>query len=237
MSPSLLPETAPPQPVSALPSPAVRVHGALTAAAERRLLEALARRAPDFVTSDQLTCLGLLGQLGAGAAYALSARHPSALWLVNGGLLLNWLGDSLDGTLARVRNRQRPRYGFYVDHITDVLGVSALFAGLAASGMVHGVVAAGMLTGFLVLSAESFLAACSLHRFAVSQGLFGPTELRLLLIAANFALLRSPVVHVFGRTVLLFDLGGAVGAAGMCALAIRLAIQHAGELRRAEAIR
>jgi archaetidylinositol phosphate synthase len=237
MPPAISVRVAPPG-VTPPGSPApVRVHGALTAAAERRLLQALAQRAPAFLTSDQLTCLGLLGQLGAGAAYAAAHRHPWALWLVNLGVVLNWLGDSLDGTLARVRNRQRPRYGFYVDHVTDVFGASALLAGLAASGLVHGAVAAAMLVGFLLLAAESYLAAYTLHRFALSQGPFGPTELRLLLLAGNAAVVRHPAVHILGHRVLLFDLGGGIGAAGMVCLVAGVALRHAAELRRAEAIR
>ena len=107
---------------------AERIHTALTAELEKRLLTWMARRTPDFVNPDHLTALGFVSQLLAGAAYALASRDPHALWLVNGFLFLNWLGDSLDGTLARVRNRQRPRYGFYVDHISDTIGALALAA-------------------------------------------------------------------------------------------------------------
>lgn len=215
-------------------SSARRVHGSLTASVERRLLEYLARRAPARLTSDQLTILGLSAQIGAGLFYALSGKHPLALLAASGCIALNWLGDSLDGTLARVRHQQRPRFGFYVDHVTDIFGVTAMLGGLALSGMAHPLIAAAMLVGFLLLSSESFLAAHTLARFELSQGLFGPTELRLLLIGGNLALLRSPFANILGHRVLLFDLGGAVGAVCMLALAIRLGVRHTAELFRAE---
>src|SRR5207253_10131753 len=114
-------------------------------------------------------------------------------------------GDSLDGTLARVRHQQRPRYGFYVDHIVDVFGAVALMTGLGCSGLVHWAVAAAMLVGFLVLSAESYLATYTLGRFEMSQGLFGPTEIRILLILGTWKLLQSPYAAMFGHRLLLFD--------------------------------
>ena len=212
----------------------VRVNRSLTAALERRALEALARRVPRAVNSDHLTALGLAAQIAAGCAYALA--RGQRLWLVGACvcLALNWLGDSLDGTLARVRNQQRPRYGFYVDHACDLLGTLAMLAGLALSGFVHPGVAAAMLLGFYLLAAESFLATHTLGRFELSQGGFGPTELRLLLVAANIALLRSPYVHAFGRRVLLFDLGGGIGAACMFGLALVLMVRHGAQLFREE---
>ena len=133
---------------------ASRVHKALTAGLEKRLLLWMAERTPLGVTSDHLTALGFVAQLLAGASYALAGQHPWALVLVNVFLLLNWVGDSLDGTLARYRDQLRPRYGFYVDHMADTLGALALMAGLACSGYVHWQIAAGMLAGFYVLSIE-----------------------------------------------------------------------------------
>lgn len=220
-------------------TPALRIHRSLTAAAERRLLEHLARHTPRAITSDHLTALGLSAQIAAGAFYALAHHHRLALLAVNACILLNWLGDSLDGTLARVRHRQRPRFGFYVDHITDLFGATALLSGLALSGLAHPLTAAAMLLGFLLLSAESFLATHTLARFEMSQFLFGPTELRLLLIAANLAILRSPYAHIpfapfAARSVLLFDLGGLIAAACMLTLAITLAARHTAQLFRAE---
>ena len=199
-------------------TPALRINCSLTAAAEKRLLEFLARRAPRRLTSDHLTLLGLSAQIAAGLFYALSRTHLLALLAVNLCIILNWLGDSLDGTLARVRHQQRPRFGFYVDHITDLFGATALLAGLALSGVAHWPIALAMLIGFLLLSAESFLATHTLARFELSQFLFGPTELRLLLILGNLFLLRDPYAHILGHRILLFDLGGSIGALSMFAL-------------------
>ena len=215
-------------------TPALRINRSLTAALERRLLESLARHTPRRITSDHLTLLGLSAQIFAGAFYALSRTHPFALLAVNACIVLNWLGDSLDGTLARVRHQQRPRFGFYVDHITDLFGTTALLGGLALSGLAHPLTAAAMLIGFLLLSAESFLATHTLARFELSQFLFGPTELRLLLILGNLFLLRDPYSHILHHRILLFDLGGLIGAACMLALAITLTLRHTAQLFRAE---
>jgi phosphatidylglycerophosphate synthase len=216
---------------------AKRVHGALTAQVERRALEWMAQRAPRWVTSDQLTALGLGAQIAAGVSYALARYDRRALLLVIVCVVLNWLGDSLDGTLARVRRQQRPRYGFYVDHIVDIFGAAALMCGLGASGMLHWQTAAAMLVGFLVLACESYLATYTLGQFEMSQGIFGPTEIRLLLIAGNVALLRSPFATIFGHRLLLFDVGGAIAAAAMLAMAIAVTVRHTAELYKREPLR
>ena len=213
---------------------APRVHRALTASLEKRALIWLAERAPAWLTSDQLTALGFAAQVAAGGFYALARYRRGALWLVIVCLALNWLGDSLDGTLARVRRQQRPRYGFYVDHMVDVLGSLAMMAGLACSGLVHVTVAIGMLVAFLVLACESYLATYTLGRFELSQGLFGPTEIRLLLVAGNLALLHSPWCTVLHHRMLLFDLGGTIGVAGMMLVALITTWRHTAQLYREE---
>ena len=218
-------------------SPALRVHGAMTATLERRALQYLARHAPPWLTSDQLTGLGLGAQIGAGIGYALCRYDRRALFLVIVFVILNWLGDSLDGTLARTRGQERPRYGFYVDHIVDLLGAVALMGGLGCSGLLHPGTAVAMLVGFLLLSGESFLATYTLSRFQLSRGPFGPTEIRLLLIAGNLALLRSPYATVFGHRLLLFNLGGAIAAAFMFLMVIVVALRHTAQLYREEPLR
>ena len=221
-----------------LPTPAFttahRINKSLTAGIEKRALVYLAAHAPAWVTSDQLTLLGLAAQIGAGIAYALARYNRLALLAVIVCLILNWFGDSLDGTLARVRHQQRPRYGFYVDHIVDVFGSVALMCGLACSGLLHWETGIAMLIAFLILSAESYLATHTLSRFELSQGFFGPTELRILLILGNLAALRSPWAHVFGHRLLLFDIGGAIGAVSMFVLAIVVTIRHTAELYHQE---
>jgi phosphatidylglycerophosphate synthase len=211
-----------------------RVNEALTARMEKRALQWMAERAPKWVSSDQLTLMGFCAQVGAGAFYALSRYNRYALLLVILCVVLNWLGDSMDGTLARVRCQQRPRYGFYVDHIVDIFGAVALMCGLGCSGFLHWQTAMAMLVAFLVLSSESYLATYTLSRFELSQGLFGPTEIRILLVMGNLALLRSPYATSFGYRMLLFDLGGAIAAAGMFAMAVIVAMRHTAQLYRQE---
>ncbi len=213
---------------------AQRINQSLTASLERRTLEWMAQRAPQWLTSDQLTVLGLSAQAAAGASYALAGRHRSFLLLAALCIVLNWFGDSMDGTLARVRHQQRPRFGFYVDHIVDILGATALMCGLGLSGFVHWQVAAAMLVGFLLLAGESYLATYTLGRFELSQGIFGPTEIRILLLAGTLALMRSPWAHLFGRRMLLFDLGGVLAAACMLLMTVNLAIRHTAQLYREE---
>jgi archaetidylinositol phosphate synthase len=213
---------------------APRVNEALTASMEKRALHWMAERAPKWLTSDQLTVLGLGAQIGAGVCYALARYDRRALLLVIVFVVLNWLGDSLDGTLARVRQQQRPRYGFYVDHMVDILGSVALMCGLGFSGVLHWQVAIAMLIGFLLLSSESYLATYTLSRFQMSQGIFGPTEIRILLIIGNLALLHSPYSTLFGHRMLLFDLGGTIAAVSMFAMVIFTAVRHTAQLYREE---
>lgn len=211
-----------------------RINHSLTASIEKRLLCWMAERAPHWVTSDQLTLLGLGAQIAAGMSYAAARHHRLALLPAIICIMLNWLGDSLDGTLARVRCQQRPRYGFYVDHMVDLFGALALMVGLGCSGLVHWPVAIAMLVAFLLLSSESYLAACTLEQFQLSQGFFGPTEIRILLIAGSLALLRSPYATVFAHRFLLFDFGGTIAAAVMFAMALWVTVRHTAELYRQE---
>jgi phosphatidylglycerophosphate synthase len=215
-------------------TPARRVNQSLTASLEKRALAWMARRAPRWLTSDQLTLLGFIAQIGAGAAYVLFHYNRYALLLVNLCLALNWFGDSMDGTLARMRCQQRPRFGFYVDHVVDILGATALMCGLGLSGLAHWQIAVAMLIGFLLLSSESYLATYTLSRFQLSQGLFGPTEIRILLVIGNLALLRSPYASLFGHRILLFDLGGSIAAVCMFATLIYVTVRHTAQLYREE---
>jgi archaetidylinositol phosphate synthase len=216
---------------------AVRVHTALTAALEKRALLWMAQRMPEAITPDHLTALALLSQILAGAAYALSSRNARFLWLVNCLLVVNWFGDSLDGTLARFRNRQRPRYGFYVDHMADAFGALALVAGLGCSGYLQWPIAAGMLVCFYALSIESYLATYTTGRFHLSHGLFGPTEIRILLIAGNVLVLLHPYAFVAGRHVLSLDVGGAVGIVGMTVMLLSATVRQTVVLYKEETLR
>jgi archaetidylinositol phosphate synthase len=209
-----------------------RVQRSLVARAEKRALVWMAERTPAAISSDHLTLLGLAAQVMAGVSYALA--RGNRLWLLAGivFLALNWLGDSLDGTLARVRQRQRPRYGFYVDHILDSFGAVALMAGLALSGYMHLYIAVALLVGFLLLSIQSYLATYTLGEFRLSFWSFGPTELRILLAAGNLALLRWPVV--LRGHYRLFDIGGIVGLSGMAAMLLFFTARNVRKLYREE---
>jgi archaetidylinositol phosphate synthase len=213
---------------------AVRVNHSLTASIEKRALQWMAHRMPRRITSDQLTALGMAAQLGAAISYALSRYNRYALLLVILCLALNWFGDSMDGTLARVRHQSRPRYGFYVDHMVDIFGSVALMCGLGFSSYLHWQTAIAMLIAFLLLSSESYLATYTLSRFQLSQGIFGPTEIRILLAIGNLALLHNPYVTILGHRLLLFDLGGCIATACMAATVIRITITHTAQLYREE---
>ena len=215
---------------------AVRVHNALTARLEKRLLLWMAARIPAAISPDHLTALALGGQIFAGVAYALSSWDGRLLWLVNCFLFVNWLGDSLDGTLARVRNRQRPRYGFYVDHVADTFGALALMAGLGYSGYLHWEIAAGMLVGFYALAIESYLATYTTGRFHLSHGIFGPTEIRILLVVGNILIGTHPYVNFAGRRFLSFDVGGAVAISGMAVMVLSAAVRQTALLYKEEAL-
>ena len=213
-----------------------RLQESWMAGAEKRALLWLAARTPVRIGPDHLTALGLVAQVGAGVCYALAPWHRSALLGVIACLALNWLGDSLDGTLARVRQRLRPRYGFYVDHMVDSFGALALMGGLALSGYMHPSIAIGLLIAFLMLSIQSYLATHALGEFRISFWRFGPTELRMLLAVGNVALFWKPVVHLLGGTYRLFDVGGAVGLAGMGLMVVVFTMQNTIRLYREERI-
>ncbi len=213
---------------------AKRVQESILAPLEKKILIWLAERTPARLNSDHFTLLGFTAMLLAGACYAAARRYPAALLLATFFLALNWLGDSLDGTLARVRNQLRPRYGFYVDHLLDSLGALALMGGLALSGYVHERVALGMLIAFLLLSIEVYLATYTIGDFHLSFWKFGPTEVRVLLGIGNVALLTHPHVHVLGAEFRLFDFGGAIAIAGMAVMTVVSGLRHIRYLYRLE---
>jgi archaetidylinositol phosphate synthase len=216
--------------------PATRQQRSFLAAAEKRCLLWLAERTPRWINSDHLTLLGFAAQCMAGACYAFARWNRFTLLLGIVFLALNWLGDSLDGTVARVRCCQRPRYGFYVDHIIDTFAAFFLMGGLALSGYVHPAIAFGMLIAFLMLSIEAYLGAYTLGRFQLSYWKFGPTEIRLLLAVGNLALLRWPAARVLGTELTPFDVGGIIGIVGMSLMLIVSAVQHTRTLYREEKI-
>ncbi len=190
-----------------------RQHGSLLAGIEKRGLVWLAKRLPWWVQPDHLTLLAFASTFMGGVSYAAAQWWPPALLVVNAWLVVNWFGDSLDGTLARVRRRERPRYGFYVDHMSDSFGALFLLGGLALSGYMQPGVALALLIIYLLLSINLYLATYSLGIFQLSFWLFGPTELRILLCAGNLVAWLRPTVRVLGIEQSFFDVAGLVAGA------------------------
>jgi archaetidylinositol phosphate synthase len=213
---------------------ATRIQESVTSVLERRALLWLAAHLPSWVSSDQLTFLGFVAMFLAGCSYVLAHWHPVGLLLAAMFLALNWFGDSLDGTLARVRNRQRPRYGFYVDHMIDSFGALFLMAGLGLSSYIDWRIATGMLIAFLLLSIETYLASYTLGIFRLSFAKLGPTEIRILLGLGNFVLWLHPNMRVPGLSWRLFDFAGLVAIPIMGIMVVTAAGWHTAELYRQE---
>jgi archaetidylinositol phosphate synthase len=213
----------------------VRINHGWLAAAEKRTLIWIARRLPAWVNADHLTTLAMIAMVGVGASLAVAQLWPPALALAIIGLALNWFGDSLDGTLARVRGHERPRFGFYVDHVLDIAGISCLMLGLAASGFMTPIIAMAVLVAYLLVSAEVFLATGVQGEFRMSFLNFGPTELRIVL-AIGIAMLPTHA-HVTPFDLgpfLLFDIGGAIAAIGLLIAFVTAAFRTTRVLYRAE---
>src|SRR5438105_697305 len=157
----------------------------LLASPEGRILRALAARVPRAIRSNHLTAIGTIGAAAAGIAYALTTYHPAWLWVASTMLVVNWLGDSLDGTLARVRGTQRPKYGYYLDHVVDAFSTAVIGLGIGLSPYVDLGLALGMVIVYLALSINVYLESSVFGVFKISYGRIGPTEVRLLLIALN----------------------------------------------------
>ncbi|MEZ5398245.1 MAG: CDP-alcohol phosphatidyltransferase family protein [Bryobacteraceae bacterium] len=214
---------------------AARAQLSLLAPLEKRTLVWLANHMPAGVNSDHLTALGLVSLAGAGLSYWYASQSKIGLALVIVFLIANWFGDSLDGTLARVRNRQRPRYGFYVDHVVDMFGTLFLIGGLGLSSYMSPWIAAGLVVAYFMLSIEVYLTTYTIGTFHLSFWKFSPTELRILLAIGNCVLLAG-LTHgqILGRRFLLFDIGGVVGIFGLLAMLLWAVARHTAHLYDAE---
>jgi len=213
----------------------VREYGGLLEIPEKKALNWLARHTPQWINSDHLTLLGLASMMVAGAAYWAASRNKYALILVVIALAANWLGDSLDGTLARFRNCQRPRYGYYVDHVIDLIGTASLLGGLAFSGYMSRPLAFALLAAFALVQAEVFLATHVQQVFRLSCFRMGPTELRVILAAGTLYLLYEPCVQIGGKgPYLLFDVAGIIAIAGLMSAMVFSAVRNTRSLYHAE---
>lgn len=203
---------------------------------EKRTLIWLAERLPRAVNSDHLTVLGLSAMAAAGAALWISHWVLVAPLIAIGALVVNWFGDSLDGTVARVRNQQRPMYGFYVDHVIDVVGAFFLFGGLGLSPFMSPTIALLLLVAYLMVSAELYLATHACGVFRLDMLKIGPTELRILLAVGILYAMYRPLVTIDGHEYLLFDVGGLIATVGMFGGLVGSTIRNTVTLYRAEPI-
>ena len=178
------------------------------------------------MTSDHLTAVAALAMLGVGGCFWAGGAVPLAVLGTIPLLAVNWFGDSLDGTLARVRHQERPRYGYYVDHVLDAVGFAALIGGLILGGYMTPAIGLGFLSAYYALVVEIALAAHARGIFKMAFWHIGPTELRIVLAAGSIMLLRSPAVVLFGSEWLLFDVGAVVGIAGLAITFTVSAIQN-----------
>src|SRR5215510_13844583 len=212
----------------------VREHRSVLARVEKALLIRIACRLPSFITSDHLTALALVSMLAAGLSFALIHTAWWSAPAVVLALAVNWFGDSLDGTVARVRNQQRPSYGYYVDHVVDLAGTAALVIGMATSGVMTPAVALALVAAYCLVSAESYLATHSLGVFRMSFAGIGPTELRIVLAVGAIFVAIDPWATVAGRRLFLLDVGGVVATAGLVTAFVASSMRNARALYLAE---
>ena len=210
----------------------IRVNDGFTAQVERRALTAIARRLPSWMHSDHLTGLGVAGMSLAAAGYAVAPLAAHGLWLASAGLIANWFGDSLDGTLARLRREERPRYGFYVDHALDTFGTAMLIGGMAVGGLLSPLAGLALFSAYVAVCQEVALATHALGEFRMAWWRLGPTELRIGLILANAAawLAAQRGYQVTGA----FEVGAWVATIGLAITWTRSVIAHAATLYRLE---
>lgn len=208
----------------------------ITTRFERWALPRIAAALPRWMLPDHLTGIGIFGATLITASYILSTRDPRWLWMANVGLLIHWFGDSLDGTLARTRKIERPRYGFYLDHLTDAYSTTAIGLGLGFSPFMLLSVGLAIVIGYLVLSINVYLETHVFGKFRYGYGVMGPTEARLVLMGLNLlALVIGPLrFNILGIGLTAFDVLGILAALGMAGLLMRRVIRNLGDLARDE---
>lgn len=181
-----------------------RIQTSILNAAEKKALVWMASRMPRWVSSDMLTGIGTLGAFVIGLGYALSGKNINFLWLASFGFLLNWFGDSMDGTLARVRNQQRPRYGFFLDHNIDCINEAMMFIGAGLSPFLRLDLALVVFSVYLMLSIYVYISAHLKGEFKLTYGKLGPTEFRLIVVIANTLFIFIKPLGTFVRTYSIF---------------------------------
>ena len=186
------------------PRNAQRIQTSLLNPIEKRILVWLASRMPAWVTSDMLTFVGFLGACIVATGYALSNLNLNWLWLASFGFVVNWFGDSLDGSLARVRNTQRKTYGFFIDHNVDVINECIMFMGVGLSPLVNMTFMMGVLVGYLMLSVYVYIDCYLKGEHRLTYGGLGPTEFRILAILVNCLFLFIPALTRLKTHIVLF---------------------------------
>lgn len=206
----------------------VRTNDGLTARVERRALHAIASRLPRWMHSDHLTSIGVAGMTLAATGYAVAPLAAHGLWLATAGLIANWFGDSLDGTLARLRREERPRYGFYLDHALDTFGTGMLIAGMALGGLLTPLAGLALFAAYVAVCQETALATHALGEFRLAWWRIGPTELRLGLMAANAV---AWVAALRGHSLAgAFDVGAWLATTGLAITWARSVVAHGATL-------
>jgi phosphatidylglycerophosphate synthase len=211
---------------------ATREPNFLLAKVEKRALQAMARRLPRWILPDDLTALGVLSALGICAAYQLTNDDKAWLWVASALLVVHWVGDSLDGTLARVRKIERPRYGYYLDHLVDAISTALIGIGLGLSPYLLLAVGTLIVVAYLTLSINVYLESQAFGRFSIGYGFVGPTEVRVILIALNTALALGAGLDftLVDLRMTVFDLVGLAIAGTMIALLLGRAVRNLREL-------
>lgn len=215
---------------------ATREPNFLLAKPEKRALQTMARRLPRWVLPDDLTALGVLSAIGICAAYQATNDDRRWLWVASALLVVHWVGDSLDGTLARVRKIERPRYGYYLDHLVDAISTALIGIGLGLSPYLLLAVGTLIVVAYLTLSINVYLESQAFGRFSIGYGFVGPTEVRVILIALNTALALGAGLdfELVDLRMTVFDLVGLAIAGTMIALLLGRAVRNLRELAREE---
>jgi archaetidylinositol phosphate synthase len=208
----------------------------LLARAERRFLPWLAGKLPRWILPDDMTALGVAAALGVCAAYQLTNEGRGWLWVASALLIVQWIGDSLDGTLARVRRIQRPKYGYYLDHLVDAVATAAIGIGLGLSPYMLLSVGTLIVVAYLILSINVYLESYAFGRFSLGYGYLGPTEIRVILIALNTSLALGLGLdfNLVELNLTVFDLIGLGIAAAMIVLLTTRALKNLRELAHEE---
>lgn len=183
---------------------AVRIQTSILNALEKKVLVWLAERQPKWMTSDILTCIGVFGAAIISLGYILTSRNINFLWLSTLGFLINWYGDSLDGTLARVRKRQRPIYGYYLDHTIDAINEVMIFVGVGLSGLLHLEISLLALVMYLLITINVSINAHLKKEFKLTYIHLGPTEFRIIMVIINTLFAVIPALREFSHSFTLF---------------------------------